>query len=238
MQFSTLKKATFPFFLVKTNKSTIINIEKHEHEKWRHETWKHENMKHEKNSHIKISFQWHFKGGYISGFTMAPDELPVWDDVFTSAFQSGCQKANYIVQFPWRNLTSGYKFIGPCFPISSSVDSNIPQEFFPLSLKVFSKYGFIISIVFCDGASSNLTLLKLLCRSPRASLPANEDVDDLKARYFAKTSFVNPKDPSANSICPSYQVLFIMMFSKKIIVSILINFILIPLLFVSSLKIR
>ena len=72
-------------------------------------------------------------------------------------------------------------------------------------------YGFKISIVLCDGASSNLTLLKLLCGSPRASLPVNEDADELRARYFAKMSFVNPEDPSGNPIfamiCPSHQVL-------------------------------
>lgn len=128
---------------------------------------------------IQMKVAWNLKGGSISGFTMAPDELPVSDDVFTSAIQSGCQKASYIVQFLWRDLTSGYDLVGPYFPVSSSVDSNILQEFFLLSLKVFSNYGFKISIVLCDGASSNLTLLKLLCGSPRASLPVNEDADDL-----------------------------------------------------------
>ena len=44
-------------------------------------------------------------------------------------------------------------------------------------------------------------------------------------------TFVNPKDPSGNPIfaiiCPSHQVIFLMMFLKKIIACILINFILI-----------
>ena len=100
--------------------------------------------------------------------------------------------------------------IGPYFPVASSVDSNILQEFFSLSLKAFSNYGFKVSIVLCDGASSNLTLLKLLCGIPRATLPVNEDADDLRARYFAKMSFVNPEDPSGNPIfamiCLSHQV--------------------------------
>ena len=96
---------------------------------------------------IQMKVAWNLKGGSISGFTMAPDELPVLDHVFTSAIQSGCQKASYIVQFLWRDLTSGYDLIGPYFPVSSSVDSNILLEFFLLSLKVFSNYGFKISIV-------------------------------------------------------------------------------------------
>ena len=165
---------------------------------------------------IQMKVACNLKGGSISGFTMAPDELPVLDDVYTSAIQSGCQKASYIVQFLWRDLTSGYDMIGPYFPVSSSVDSNILQEFFLPSLKAFSNYGFKVSIVLCDGASSNLTLLKLLCGSPRATLPVNEDADDLRGRYFANMSFVNPEDPSGNPIfamiCPSHQVLF---FSNK-----------------------
>lgn len=87
------------------------------------------------------------------------------------------------------------------------MDSNILQEFFLLSLKVFISYGFIISIVLCDEESSNLTLLKLLCGSSRASIPANEDTDDLKARYFAKMQFANPKDPSGNSNLPQQSVI-------------------------------
>lgn len=159
---------------------------------------------------------WNLKNGSISGFTMAPDELPVLDDVYTSAFQSGCQKTSYIVQFLWRDLTSGYDLIGPYFPVSSSMDSNILQELFLLSLKAYSNYGFKISIVLCDGASSDLTLLKLLCRSPRESLPVNEDADDLRAQYFTKMSFTNPEHPCGNPIfamiCLSHQVL---LFSKS-----------------------
>lgn len=52
------------------------------------------------------------KGGGITGLTMAEDELPA---VYSSAIQSGCQKTSYIVQFLWRDLTSGYNMIGPIF---------------------------------------------------------------------------------------------------------------------------
>lgn len=68
---------------------------------------------------------WNLKGGGITGFTMAEDELPVLHDVFSSAIQSGCQKTSYIVQFLWRDLTSGYDMIGPYFPVPNSMDSKI-----------------------------------------------------------------------------------------------------------------
>ena len=153
---------------------------------------------------------WNLKGGGISGFTMDHDELPVLHDVFSSAIASGCLKTSYIVQFLWRDLTSGFDLIGPYFPVPNSMDSNVQQEFFMLCLKAFSAYGFRVAIVLCDGASSNLTLLKILCGFPRATLPIDEEAADERARYSLDMSFTNPEDPTGNPIfamiCPSHQV--------------------------------
>ena len=161
---------------------------------------------------------WNLKGGGISGFTMAPDELPILHDVYTSAIQSGCQKASYIVQFLSRDLTSGYDMIGPYFPVPSSMDSNILQEFFMLCLKAFTVFGFREVIVLCDGASSNLILLKILCGFPRATLPVDDQAETLRGRYFVNPSFTNPEDPFGNPIfamiCPSHQVSTCIFFCK------------------------
>ena len=70
---------------------------------------------------------------------------------------------------------------------------------------------FRVSIVLCDGASSNLTLLKMLCGLPRAMLPVAEDVEELSEKYKVNMSFTNPEDPIGNPtfamICPSHQVI-------------------------------
>lgn len=63
------------------------------------------------------------------------------------------------------------------------MDLNTLQEFFQKCLKAFSAYGFRVSIVLCDGASSNLTLVKMLCGLPRAILPVAEDVEELSEKY-------------------------------------------------------
>ena len=66
--------------------------------------------------------------------------------------------------------------IRPHFPTPSSLDSNTLREILMLYFKelfstnVFRVGGFIP----CDGASLDLTLLKLLCGRPRASLPVND----------------------------------------------------------------
>ena len=79
-----------------------------------------------------------------------------------------------------------------------------------LCLKSFHAYGFRVSIVLCDGASSNLTLLKMLCGYPRAVLRVNDPAEDLRARYFIDMSFTNPEDSSGSPvfamIYPSHQV--------------------------------
>ena len=151
------------------------------------------------------------KGGGITGFSTTEDELCTLHDVFLSAIQSGCQKASYIVQFLWRDFASSYDMIGPYFLVPNSMVSNILQEFFMQCLKEFSAFGFRVSIVLCDDASSNLTLLKMLCGYPRAVLPVNADVEDLSEKYFLDISFSNPEDPSSipvfAMICPSHQVI-------------------------------
>ena len=63
----------------------------------------------------------------------------------------------------------------------------------------------------CDGASANLTLLKILCGFPRAVLPVNDNAGDLSRKYFVDMSFTNPEDPHGSPIfamiCPSHQVI-------------------------------
>ena len=79
-----------------------------------------------------------------------------------------------------------------------------------LCLKAFSAYGFRTAIVLCDDASSNLTLLNILCGCPRTTLSINDEEPFLKDGYFVNMSFTNPEDPTSNSIfamiCASHQV--------------------------------
>lgn len=111
----------------------------------------------------------------ITGFCTSEDELKVLHDVFSAAVQPGAQKASYIVQFLWRDLTSSFDMIGPYFSIGNSMDSSVLQELVMMTLKAFTSYGFKVSILLCDGASSNLTLMKILSGQPRAQFPSRPD---------------------------------------------------------------
>lgn len=58
-----------------------------------------------------------------------------------------------------------------------------------LCLKAFTAFGFGVAIVLCDGASSNLTLLKILCGCPRETLPIDDQADTLKRTVFFQRVF-------------------------------------------------
>ena len=157
---------------------------------------------------------WNLKGGCTS-----EDELKVLHDVFSAtvqqlysaAVQPGAQKASYIVQFLWRDLTSSFDMIGPYFSIGNSMDCSVLQELIMMTLKAFTSYGFKVSILLCDGASSNLTLMKILSGQPRAQFPSRPDAATLRERFFVEASFSSPEDPVGNPIflmiCPSHQVI-------------------------------
>ena len=94
--------------------------------------------------------------------------------------------------------------------IASSIESGILQELITVPLKAFHSYAFRVSIMLCDGASSNLSVLKTLTGTKKEQFHANERAQTLHERYFADASFPNPKDPNGwpifVMICPSHQV--------------------------------
>ncbi|KAL9953963.1 hypothetical protein ACROYT_G041447 [Oculina patagonica] len=159
---------------------------------------------------IQMKVAWNLKGAGITGFSASEDELKVLHDVFSAAVQSGAQKASYIVQFLWRDLTSSFDLVGPYFPLEGTMQSSALQEFLMLTLKALTSYGFKVSILLCDGASSNLTVLKLLSGHPRTQFSTSMDAETLRERYFVDVSFTNPEDPLGNPIflmiCPSHQL--------------------------------
>lgn len=71
--------------------------------------------------------------------------------------EPGVEKANYVLQTLWRDLTS-----------NGDITSNgIFEAKFMLkcihdALHNFKAYSFCVHIIVCDGATSNLTALKLL----------------------------------------------------------------------------
>ena len=127
---------------------------------------------------------------------MDEEELKVLH-VISSVSQPRAQKASYILQFLWRDLPSGYNVVGPYFSIASSVGSGTLQEVIMLTLKAFHAHGFKVAILLCDGASSNLSVLKILTGHQRAQLPVSDSGSTLRDTYFEKHSSLTQRTPLA-----------------------------------------
>ena len=150
----------------------------------------------------KIMFS--MTGSKVMGFAMTPDELPFLHDIFSSLDQESEMKTNNVLQFIWRDLThTATALLAPT--------STVPRPLISLCLcQVFSLYYFRIKAMVCDGASSNLSLLKVLSDYKRTQLPL--EAGDGIHQFLPQIKFTNPYDPSSDGdvfmiICPSHQVL-------------------------------
>ncbi len=103
----------------------------------------------------------------------------------------------YMVQFMWRDLSSDFDVLGSYFNCSSSLEAQSLHSMVVRTMLAFSQFGFVVRALLCDGASSNLSLLKLLCGYSNC-----EDVDLLDS------SFKSPFDGKRVHLifCPSHQV--------------------------------
>ena len=108
----------------------------------------------------KILFD--MNGGNVRGFAMGPDELPFLQDIFESVDRPDNIKTSYILQFIWRDRTSSYSIIGPHFACERSWDHSYLYDCVMRTLKLFCLYNFRIKVLVCDGASTNLALVKVL----------------------------------------------------------------------------
>lgn len=156
----------------------------------------------------KILFD--MNGGTVKGFAMTPEELPFLHDIFESVDPSRNIKASYILQFIWRDLTSSYSIIGPHFACEKSWDHSFLYDCVMRTVKLFSLYKFRVKVLVCDGASSNLALLKLLAGYKACQIPVEEEGTGIE-RYLPKLEFSNPYDEEEDNtvymiICPSHQV--------------------------------
>ncbi len=129
---------------------------------------------------------------------MSSDEFVSLHDVYAGLNdEEKCQKTSYMLQFLWRDLSSDFSVIGPYFNCSSSVEMHFLHSMVVRSMLAFSQFGFKVRALLCDGASSNLTLMKLFCGY------TNDEHIDIQRPWFT-----SPFDGENVYliVCPSHQV--------------------------------
>ena len=127
---------------------------------------------------------------------MSSSECASLHDVYESLDQEEqCQKTSYMLQFLWRDLSSYYDVLGPYFTLSSTADAKYLHSVVVKTMLVFHQFSFHVRALLCDGASSNLALLKVFCNHKEGNKLVNP--------YF-----ISPFDGQKVHliICPYHQV--------------------------------
>lgn len=70
------------------------------------------------------------------------------------------RQTSYILQFLWRDLTSSFDIVGPYYTSAKSLESKFIFSCVIETLKMFHFHGLKTSLLVCDGAAPNLTMIK------------------------------------------------------------------------------
>ena len=77
------------------------------------------------------------------------------------------QQTTYILQTLWRDLTSDFDVIGPHFTNDATIPHHFLCSILMESIYQFHICGFEVVEVVCDGASSNMTMIKEMSGAER-----------------------------------------------------------------------
>ena len=104
---------------------------------------------------------WNSRSQTLNGLSMTHEEMASLADICKTICDNGdAAQTTHILQFLWRDLTSDYDIIGPYLTSSGMVDSSFTSSCVLNTVKLFQRHGLPTSSLICDGASSNLSLIK------------------------------------------------------------------------------
>ena len=103
---------------------------------------------------------WNSRSQTLIGLSMRKEEMASLGDIFQT-HESDCPaQTDHILQFLWRDLTSDFDIVGPYFTSSGTPDTRFTLSCVLDTIKLFDSHGLSTSLLVCDGASSNLSLIK------------------------------------------------------------------------------
>lgn len=147
---------------------------------------------------------WNSKSHKFMGFAMDKDEFKNLQDVFQNPTEP--QPTKYVLQFLWRDLTSGFDMIGPYFSFGSAPGADDLVSCVLQTILALQGNGFGVLCIVCDGASSNLSAIKKLMRF-KGTFEC--EPGDYRKRFQIDPKFENPFKPGRDIyfvICPTHEM--------------------------------
>ena len=112
---------------------------------------------------VAAKLHWNSRDDNIVGTSMTPDEIATLQDLYMALDDDpSTSKADYVLQTLWRDFSTNHDIVGPYYTSSGTFDAKFMLACLMDSLQHFHAFGFKTSLVIVDGASSNLSCIKLL----------------------------------------------------------------------------
>ncbi|XP_065903644.1 uncharacterized protein [Dysidea avara] len=150
---------------------------------------------------------WNSRSQRIIGLAMTERDQASLQDVFQSLSpDQHVQQTTHMLQFLWRDLTSGFDIVGPYYSCSESMSSKFVLACILETIQLFQVYDLRTSLLICDGSSANLAALK--ASHGHFTGAYNNDHSGLDP-FVIKPYFINQYDPPNKIhwlICPSHQL--------------------------------
>lgn len=111
---------------------------------------------------VTAKLHWNSRDDSIVGHSMSDKELATLCDLYQSLDDPEATKADYVLQTLWRDLSTERDVVGPHYTTTGTFAAKYMLACVMDSMRQFHSFGVSISLLICNGASANLTMLKVL----------------------------------------------------------------------------
>ncbi|XP_065177045.1 uncharacterized protein LOC135806751 [Sycon ciliatum] len=149
---------------------------------------------------------WNSKSQQIYGLSMTSDDLSSLHDVYTDLKDEKTDRTEYILQTLWRDMSGSFDIIGPYYTAAKTLDAKFTLACVMDTLRLFHAYDFKVSALVCDGASTNMAMIKsMMGKSGSFGMQEEEGPN----RHDIRASVEHPVWANHRLffiICPSHQL--------------------------------
>ena len=112
---------------------------------------------------VAAKLHWNSRNDALIGHSMTAQEMATLCDLYAKLekdVESG--NTDYVMQTLWQDLTSECDIVGPYYTCSGPFKAKSMLPCVMDALRKFHSHGFSVYALVCDGASSNLMMVKML----------------------------------------------------------------------------
>lgn len=149
---------------------------------------------------------WNSRSHEVYGLAMTDDDMISLCDVFAELNGKKTERTEYVLQFIWRDMSSTFDVYGPYFTTHSSLDAKFTLACVLDTLRLLHDFGFKTCALICDGAATNLAVIKSMMGVRGAFGMKSESTPD---RHAIDSSIPHPfwrHKKLFLIVCPAHQL--------------------------------